>query len=75
MDNGYAFRFAPDALALVAQFVANERRCCPFIDFEIAIAAQSESIWLRMTGPAGTRQVLDAELGIAQCTSAVCCGE
>lgn len=33
LRDGYAFRFAPDALPLLAQFVANERRCCPFITF------------------------------------------
>jgi hypothetical protein len=60
---GYAFRFAPDAFADVARFVANERKCCPFLDFEIA-AESAGPVWLRLTGPAGTRAFLEAELGI-----------
>ncbi|HYW13949.1 MAG TPA: hypothetical protein VE871_18440 [Longimicrobium sp.] len=60
---GYAFRFAPDAFADVARFVANERKCCPFLDIEIA-AESAGPVWLRLTGPVGTRAFLEAELGI-----------
>ncbi len=60
---GYAFRFAADAFDDVARFVANERKCCPFLDFEIA-AESAGPVWLRLTGPAGTRAFLEAELGI-----------
>lgn len=58
---GYAFRFDADALEDAARFVANERRCCPFLEFEIAAAAADGPVWLRITGPAGTRAFLDAE--------------
>lgn len=61
---GYAFRFAADAFEDVARFVANERRCCPFLDFEIAAEAAGP-VWLRLTGPVGTRAFLDAELSPA----------
>jgi hypothetical protein len=60
---GYAFRFAPDAFDALARFVANERKCCPFLDFEIAVESAGP-VWLRLTGPAGTRAFLDAELPI-----------
>lgn len=62
--DGLAFRFAPEALGDVARFVVNERRCCPFLDFEIAAPAPHESVWLRLTGPEGTRAFLEAELPI-----------
>jgi hypothetical protein len=62
LPNGFAFRFDVDALELVARFVANERKCCPFIDFEIGLARDGGPLWLQMTGPAGTREVLTAEL-------------
>lgn len=29
LTEGYAFRFLPDAITLIAQFVDKERRCCP----------------------------------------------
>ena len=62
--DGYAFRFAGDVLDDVARFVSNERKCCPFLDFEIAVEATGP-VWLRMTGPAGTRAFLDVELPLA----------
>lgn len=62
LTNGHACRFQPDAIEAVARFVANERKCCPFLSFELAVAAGSGPLWLRMTGPAGTREVLETEL-------------
>lgn len=62
LPNGYAVRFSADAFESVARFVANERKCCPFVSFEITLAHESGPLWLRMTGPEGTRDVLDAEL-------------
>jgi hypothetical protein len=69
VPNGYAIRFPPDALDAVAQFVTNERKCCPFMSFEMTLAPESGPLWLRMTGPEGTRGVLDAELNLGRsCT-------
>jgi hypothetical protein len=65
LSNGYAIHFPPDALVAVARFVANERKCCPFMSFELTLAPTPGSLWLRMTGPQGTRGVLDAELNLA----------
>lgn len=48
-------------LASVARFVANERKCCPFVSFSIEVSGDGP-VWLRMTGPAGTRECLEAEL-------------
>lgn len=73
LPNGYALRYTLDALPLVAEFVANECRCCPFIDFEISVSASTGSLWLRMTGPEGTRELLDAELGLLACREAATC--
>lgn len=65
MAEGYGFRFAADKLVELVQFMDNERKCCPFMSFELLIAPESGPIWLRMTGPAGTRQVLQqAELSL-----------
>lgn len=69
---GYAFRFRNDAYGALVSFIANERKCCPFMTFELTIAPHSEFILLRMTGPAGTRAVLEAELDLADSCG---CGE
>ena len=44
-----------------ARFVANERRCCPFLTFTLELAPDGGPLWLRLTGPAGTRAFLEAE--------------
>lgn len=59
---GYAFRFGPDAFEEVGRFVANERRCCPFLDFDIRVPAGGKDLILTLSGPEGTREFLDAEL-------------
>jgi hypothetical protein len=69
LPEGYAFRFDSSEFADVARFVTNESRCCPFLTFEVQLSSQS--VWLRMTGPEGTREVLDAELNLVR--SCGCC--
>ena len=64
LPNGYAFRFRPETLRAVADFVANERKCCPFLAFALELGPDSGPLWLRMTGPVGTRELLDAELNL-----------
>jgi hypothetical protein len=65
LPNGYAFRFDSVALGDVARFIDNERKCCPFMTFELEVQPGDGPLWLRMTGPDGTRAVLDAELNLA----------
>ena len=61
---GYAFRFSPERLREISTFIENERRCCPFLAFSVEVPPAGEDIRLRMTGPEGTREFLDAELPI-----------
>ncbi len=62
LPNGYAFRFAPDALEALARFVSKERRCCPFLSFTVAVAPNDGPVWVEIAGPAGTREFLAADL-------------
>ena len=62
LADGYAFRFEADAVVDLARFVMNERRCCPFLSFEISVASDGGPVWLRMTGPDGARELLAQEL-------------
>src|SRR5690348_8598712 len=62
LPDGLAFTFPPDSLDDVARFIANERKCCPFMRFEVTVAAEMGVVTLRMTGPVGTRELLEAEL-------------
>jgi hypothetical protein len=61
---GIALRLASNAFPLVTRFVDNERKCCPFLHIDIEIAADGGPLWLRLTGPQGTRELIDAELGV-----------
>ena len=61
LPDGYAFRFPATAFDEVARFVANERKCCPFLRFAIEVPPGGSALWLRLTGPEGTPAFLDAE--------------
>ena len=62
LPDGYAFRFDAGAFDELARWIAYERRCCPFLRFELALAPDDGPIRLRLTGPEGTHAFLDAEL-------------
>lgn len=61
VDDGREYRFDAADFEELSTFVANERKCCPFLTFEIRVSPDSGPIWLRLTGPEGTRSFLDAE--------------
>ena len=61
---GWAFSFAPGAqrLAALAELMDLERECCPFLTMRLRIEPDGGPVWIVLTGPAGTRQLLDHEL-------------
>lgn len=65
MEDGYAFRHSSEAGVLVAlaEYVSLERLCCPFFDFAIEVGRDGGEVWLRMTGPEGAKEVLEAAMG------------
>jgi hypothetical protein len=66
LGNGYAFRHSADGgvLLAIAQFVAYERLCCPFFEFEISVGRGGGPIWLRISGEGEAKRVLEAEMDI-----------
>jgi hypothetical protein len=64
LTDGYAFQFPSDAKTYqtVAEWVGNERLCCPFFDFDIRVGDESAPMSLRITGPDGVKQFIKAEL-------------
>ena len=52
LEDGYGYRFAGDGSQLepLLEFIAAERRCCPFLTFEIAFEPHGGPLWLRMRG-------------------------
>jgi hypothetical protein len=66
LEDGYAFKHSPDRAVLlaVAEFVANERLCCPFFEFGITVERSGGPVWLRMTGAGEAKRILEAEMGV-----------
>lgn len=63
IENGYEFRFPNETqfITMLAEFISNERLCCPFLEFNMHISSNQEPISLSLTGPIGTREFLRAE--------------
>jgi hypothetical protein len=63
-DTGYIFAFAGEiSLAMVAEWVSLEQKCCPFFDFRIDVPSANRPISLSLTGQFGLKEFIRAELG------------
>ena len=58
LDDGFELRLPADALAAVATWFHDERRCCPFLTFELRLPSGSDELTLALRGPAGAKEVL-----------------
>ena len=67
LPDGVALRYAAESgvLASLAEFLRLESECCPFLRFRLTIEPARGPLWLELTGPAGTREFLAAEIGLA----------
>jgi hypothetical protein len=66
LDDGYAFGHSSDRAVLlaIAEFVANERLCCPFFEFGITVERDGGPVWLRITGEGEAKHILETGMGI-----------
>jgi hypothetical protein len=66
LADGYSFRFPGDEAwaAKLFDFITFERRCCPFITFELLFEPGEGSIWLRLRGAAGVKEFIRDELKV-----------
>lgn len=64
VDHGYEIHLLGDdtMLALVADWIALERRCCPFFEFTVGIGGLGSSIRVALTGSQGVKRFLKSEL-------------
>ena len=62
---GYVLRFNLDAATLhsIAEVIAAESRCCPFLQFDLCVPPAQGNVTLTVSGPKGTRAFLDALFG------------
>ena len=61
LRNGYSFRMPPAMLTTAAEWVAFERKCCPFFTFGLELARDEGPLWLRITGSEGVKAFIRAE--------------
>lgn len=67
LEDGYALGYAGDGawedrLRLLAEFIRGERKCCPFLRFELILEAEAGPMWLRLRGRPGVKEYLAREL-------------
>jgi hypothetical protein len=63
---GYAFRLQAEKVSVtdLAVWVAAERKCCPFFDFEISLGREGRALWLKLRGAEGVKDFMRRELHI-----------
>ena len=63
LSNGYEFSFPADSktFALLAEWVDQERLCCPFFDIDLRIEREGGPVWLRLTGRTGTKEFIQVD--------------
>jgi hypothetical protein len=59
-QGGFTFRLpsGSECTGLVAELIAAEGECCPFLTFEMAAFPDKRAIIVRVAGPAGTKEFL-----------------
>lgn len=65
LPGGYSFRYRPDAALFqkAAEWIGLERRCCPFLSFELRWSeGDNVAPLLSVIGPEGTKEFLAAEM-------------
>jgi hypothetical protein len=65
VSNGYGFRLDSTTISLpeAAEWMNMERLCCPFLTFQLSTSGNQQFWLLTITGPEGTKKLLDAEFG------------
>jgi hypothetical protein len=59
----YKFESSDNNIDLVSSFVKTERLCCDFFEFTVQVGADSEFIWLTLSGPNGVNEFIQGEIG------------
>jgi hypothetical protein len=64
LPNGYEFQFPADSktLAIVTEWAAGERLCCPFFDIQLRMEPDRGPLWLRLTGKKGVKEFLRTDM-------------
>jgi hypothetical protein len=63
LADGYEFEFPADQTTyqMLAEWVFQERLCCPFFDIDLRSEREGGSFWLRLSGRPGTKDFIKAD--------------
>jgi hypothetical protein len=63
LSDGYEFKFPSDAktIAMLEEWIAQERLCCPFFDIDLRLEREGGPAWMRLTGRPGTKEFIQAD--------------
>jgi hypothetical protein len=63
LSDGYEFQFPsdPKTIAMVAEWAAGERLCCPFFDIQLRLEREAGPFSLRLAGRKGTKEFIKAD--------------
>jgi hypothetical protein len=61
--DGFAYRFGGEHYELLAEFITDERLCCPFLTFHLEVAPYRGPVWLRLTAQGDVKPFLQEEIG------------
>jgi hypothetical protein len=63
LSDGYEFQFSsdPKTIAMVAEWAAGERLCCPFFDIQLRLEREGGPFWMKLTGRKGTKEFIKAD--------------
>lgn len=63
LGDGFVYCFDGEHYPLLAAFITDERKCCPFLTFRLEIAPEHGPVWLQLTAPGDVKPFLVEELG------------
>jgi hypothetical protein len=74
LEDGFVFRYRPEprVFEAAAEWITLERKCCPFVRFNLEWHDDQPAPRLRMTGRSGVKEILRAALRPDN-TLAKCC--
>jgi hypothetical protein len=62
LDDGYSFSLGADRLVQVSQWMANERLCCSFFQFDLSLKPGAHELSLALTGGEGVKEFIASEM-------------
>jgi hypothetical protein len=59
----YKFDGSDKMIDLLTSFIKTERLCCDFFTFDLSVGSEEKFIWLELSGPEGTKDFIETEIG------------